>query len=57
MRFLLGFYSEGGVEVVEMPRLLLVRGSMTDVNDCAVNRDYSLVESKLMDLSRDSSIA
>jgi hypothetical protein len=29
---------------------------MTDVNDCAVNRDYSLVESKLTDLSRDLSV-
>ena len=52
----MGFYREGGVEVVEMTRLLLVRSSAIDTKDCAVNQDYSLVESIFANLSRNSDV-
>jgi len=52
----LGFYREGGVEVVEMTRLLLVRSSAIGTKDCAVNQDYSLAEFIFADLSRNSGV-
>ncbi len=39
-----------------MTRLLLVQSSAIDTKDCAVNQDYSSVESIFADLSRNSGV-